>query len=246
MAVSDDGLQRRKEIAEQAIIFRKNSLTPFQVRVNEAAIELALLQPTLIAKGNRGSLLEKARKKVAEDGYTFKKGSSRSKVYGTSSNGKSASKRTKINQELREQRLKELEEDISDVSSHIAYKEKRLKAVELLKDYKACDKISEELMDGKSRKRELETELKLLLQKDRRAKKRLGVIHQDKIIRSSTPMSSSSSSIMSISSIPQDNEHSVSTDSIDCSQSLIVSENSGECTSGKDLPNEPHSQDSHF
>ena len=74
----------RQEITDQAIIFRKTTnrpLSDFQLRVNEAAIELALAQPSLVRK--RGELLEMARKKVADDGYCFKKGKSRSKVYGS-------------------------------------------------------------------------------------------------------------------------------------------------------------------
>ena len=62
----------RKEIEEQALIYRKTAnrpLSDFQVRVNDAAIELALGQPSLLRKGNRGELLERARRKVADDGY---------------------------------------------------------------------------------------------------------------------------------------------------------------------------------
>ena len=58
------------------------NLTDFQERVNAAAVELALQNPALVRKGNRGELLEVARKKVSES-YTFKKGKSRSKMYGS-------------------------------------------------------------------------------------------------------------------------------------------------------------------
>lgn len=159
---------------------------------------MALLQPSLLRKGNRGLLLEKARKKVADEGYSFKKGVSRSKVYGNV--GTNSSKRSKINQDVRENRLKEVQEDLTDLNAHIAFKEKRLSQAESLKDYKLCDRITEEIIECKSRKRELENELRLLNKKDRKAKKRVEAL-QSKLIRSSTPVSSSigSSSAISIS-----------------------------------------------
>ena len=90
----------RKEIQDQAVIYQKNPLTEFQIQVNSAAAEVALLQPSLFQKGNRGLLLEKARKMVADQGYCFKKGASRSKMYGNA--GASTLKRSKINQNTRE------------------------------------------------------------------------------------------------------------------------------------------------
>ena len=83
---------------------RKNANRPlsnFQVCVNAAAVELALGEPRLLRKGNRGELLEKARKKVADDGYCFKKGKSRSKIYGSSDDSEctSAPKRPTIVQD---------------------------------------------------------------------------------------------------------------------------------------------------
>ena len=44
----------RKEIEEQAVIYRKTANSDFQIRVNAAAVELALGQPSLLRKGNRG------------------------------------------------------------------------------------------------------------------------------------------------------------------------------------------------
>ena len=142
----------RKEIEEQALIFRKianRPLSDFQVRVNHAAIELALGQPSLLRKGNRGELLEKACRKVADDGYYFKKGKSRSKVYGSSDDTEPASttKRPKLNQQMREERIKELEEDLADVCSHITFKDKRCSQAEMARNYKACDEITEEIME---------------------------------------------------------------------------------------------------
>ena len=80
LSIQDDPLPRRlidnitQEMTLQATIFRRTSNQPlgdFQLCVNEAAIELALAQPSLIRK--RGELLANARKKVADDGYRFKR-----------------------------------------------------------------------------------------------------------------------------------------------------------------------------
>ncbi len=79
--------------------------------------------------------------------------------------------------------MKEIEEDLAHVNSHIAFKEKRLNQVESSKDYKLCDRITEEIIECKTHKRELEKEQKLLNQKDKKAKKRLKAL-QIKLIRS--------------------------------------------------------------
>lgn len=71
-----------ENISEQALIYRRDNLTPFQQKVNSAAVDLALQNPVLIQKGNRGELLNKARARVADEGYNFKKGKSRSRIYG--------------------------------------------------------------------------------------------------------------------------------------------------------------------
>ena len=157
----------RKEIEEQAVIYRKvanRPLSDFQIRVNAAAIELALSEPNLLRKGNRGELLERARKKVADDGYCFKKGKSRSKVYGGSEDSEAATapKRPKLNEQMREDRKKELEEDLADISSRIAFKEKRRSQAEIARNYKVCDELTEEIMECKSRKRETEKQLNIL------------------------------------------------------------------------------------
>ena len=49
--------QMRKEIEEQAVIYHKTANRPlndFEIRVNDAAIELAVGDPSLLRKGNHG------------------------------------------------------------------------------------------------------------------------------------------------------------------------------------------------
>ena len=185
----------RQEITDQAIIFQKSTnrpLSDFQLHVNEAAIELALAQPSLVRK--RGELLEMARKKVADDGYCFKKGESRSKVYGSGDAEPTVPKRLKLDQNIREERVKELEEDIAEISSHISFKEKRRTQAEIARNYKLCDDLTQEILECKGKKRELEKQLKLLLQKDRRSRKRKDRLKQisESRSRSTTPFTSRS------------------------------------------------------
>ena len=71
--------------------------------MNAAAVELCLRDVSLLNK--RGELLELARKRVADEGYIFKKGRSRSKLYGDSE-AETTPKRPKYDKEMREERLK--------------------------------------------------------------------------------------------------------------------------------------------
>jgi len=118
-----------------------------------------------------GELLQLARKRVAEEGYNFKKGHLRSKVYGKPQS-EITPKRTKFNQDMREERMAAIEEELRDVARMIQFKEKRRSQAEAGKNYRVCEQVTEELMALKSRKRELEAEKSLLIRKARRAKQR--------------------------------------------------------------------------
>jgi len=69
----------------------------------------------------RGELLEAARAAVYESGYTYKKGHSRSKRFSSSSSSEPP-KRPKLNQEIRERRIHDLTEEISDLNKRISKK----------------------------------------------------------------------------------------------------------------------------
>ena len=119
----------------------------------------------------RGALLQLSRKKVAEDGYLFKKGHSRSKVYGQSDDA-STPRRAKYDEEMREERLKNIEEELADITRMLHFKEKRLSQHEAAKNYRLCEQVTEEMMTLKGRRHECEAEKVLLLKKARRAKAR--------------------------------------------------------------------------
>ncbi len=97
----------KKQIAEQAAFYKgeKRELKDFEKQVNVAAAELCLHDLSLLKR--RGELLELSRKKV----YVFKKGHSRSKVYGES-DLPSAPKRPKLAKEAREERIAAMSEEL--------------------------------------------------------------------------------------------------------------------------------------
>lgn len=108
MAIKDDNIKKN------AVIFKKSvnrPLSNYQLKINEAAIDVALESPSILC--NRGQLLEKARSKVIEDGYAFVKGKSRSKyTIDASIPGTSANKRAHFDEKVRSNRILELMEDI--------------------------------------------------------------------------------------------------------------------------------------
>ncbi|GAA5817737.1 hypothetical protein MFLAVUS_011288 [Mucor flavus] len=71
----------RQFIISHATIYGKKTsrpLTSYEEAINQAALELALQNPILISK--KGSLFDLAKKKLLQDGYRYKRGSSRSKL----------------------------------------------------------------------------------------------------------------------------------------------------------------------
>ena len=104
---------------------------------------------------DRAQLLALAREKVANDGYNFKKGSSRSKAYGS----REGTKRPRYDEDAREERLKAISDELSDITRILAFKGKRLS-------------VTEEMMVLKGRKRELDEEKRLFEKKAKRSYKR--------------------------------------------------------------------------
>ncbi|KAI9493710.1 hypothetical protein BDB00DRAFT_787811 [Zychaea mexicana] len=71
----------REVIISHATIYGKNNtrpLTSYEAAINEAAIQLALDNPSLLV--NKGNLFEMAKKKLLDSGYQYKRGKSRSKL----------------------------------------------------------------------------------------------------------------------------------------------------------------------
>ena len=99
----------RKLVNQQVVIYHSSELTDFQKKVNAAAAEIAQQDPRLVHKGNRGLLLDKAREHVSNQGYVFKK-------------GKSCSKRLKVFETIRTQRISDLRDKIEGIDNHMRIK----------------------------------------------------------------------------------------------------------------------------
>lgn len=145
---------------EMAIIYRKETNRPLnkcQEKLNAASQQLCLRNPGLLRQ--RQFMIDAAREKVIA-GFQFVKGKSRSKK--GLKDEEPARKRPKLSQSLRENRIKEIEEDLGDVNDRIGFKDKRISAALNMKEYKKCDDIKEEVTVLKHKRRELEAELKRL------------------------------------------------------------------------------------
>ena len=142
-----DHQMKREQIRAESQIYKKETTRPlseYQKRVNKAAEEICLENPGLLRK--RSVLLEAARNRIIEEGFQFKKGKSRSKKLTSS---EPQPKRVKISQDVRETRMKNIEEDIGDISDRMKFKEKRRSVAEGIRDYKKCDEITEEISQEK-------------------------------------------------------------------------------------------------
>lgn len=122
--------------------------------MNSAAADLCRRDVKLL--DNRGLLLELSRKKVADEGYVFKKCHSRSKVYGDS-RAENPSKRPKYSQEMRENRMDEIEDELADISRIMQFKKKRLSQAESAKKYSMCEQLTVEMRELKDKKRVLDS-----------------------------------------------------------------------------------------
>ena len=160
-------------------IFKKNKLTDYQKRINDEAGKIAMNHPELLAK--RGELLEKARANVRESGYDYKKGKSRSKNQKEVDHEilNVSPKRSKIIAELRQKRMKELQDEISILDEQIKFKVMRRKECELKKQYRACEEITAKILSVTHQQNEKNRELtylskekKSLWYKDRKEKRR--------------------------------------------------------------------------
>ena len=99
-----------KIIKEMAIIYHKTTSRPlseYQKCMNSSAQQLCLKNPAL---HKRQLLSDEARKTILEEGFQFVKGKSCSKKGPSRNEGELKPKRQKMNQDIRDTRMKELEE----------------------------------------------------------------------------------------------------------------------------------------
>ena len=154
----------------------------------------------------RGDLQLAAQQAVLQSGYQFRKGHSRSKKLA---GNEPKPKKLKVDKDLRAKRIQELKEDIKDCKQRIDFKEKRCEAASAMKNYKACDSLTE-IVALKARRREFEAELKLFERKEQKSKwyhrrKSYKSVMQSSESESDPPVSHSSSSTPMV---PSDSEQS--------------------------------------
>ena len=162
---------------------------------------------------SKQKLWEEARKKLNESGYDYKKGKSRSKQLISSSESDEstpAPKQVKTTEALQIKRISEIEEDLSDISQRMGFKEKRREQASLSHQYGICDQISEEISVLKDRRRVLEKELHELKKKEQQSKwyKKKGKL------RSNSLSSSSSGSTKQISSSESEDQRALPPSSV--------------------------------
>lgn len=108
-------------------------------------------------------MIEEARSKIIGDGFQFVKGKSRSKQMSDAEEQKQQpARRRKLSKDMRDQRLKEIEEDCRDLAERLRFKEKRIAAYGNSREYMKCDEMKEEMTALKHKRRELEAEAKHL------------------------------------------------------------------------------------
>ena len=95
--------------------------------------------------GKKGDLIRMAQDKVHDDRYVYKKGKSQAK-WPSSNSVPESSKHTKIDTKEREMRISDIQEQIADIDKRIAYKQRRIETAAATRNYKACDKLSEEII----------------------------------------------------------------------------------------------------
>ena len=149
------------DIDDKAKIFTRSEekLTQYQKEINSASIELCRINPTLLM-GGKGDLLKLARERVHNNGYIYKKGKSRAKRLGSSTEDGSTSesfkaKRVRIDGRERELRMNHLLDQIADIERRITFKQCRIDSAAASKNFKACDELSQELSDLRTQKHDL-------------------------------------------------------------------------------------------
>ena len=135
--------------------------------MNEASANLCLQSPNLLS--DRTLLLKECRSVVDEEGYDYKKGKSRSRLLNTSV-ASEPPKRKKITEEYRLSRIAELQERIKDITDRLGYKEKRRESASMVRNYKECDQITEQMSELKCERKRLDIELASLNKKQKKSK----------------------------------------------------------------------------
>ncbi|XP_028409256.1 uncharacterized protein LOC114531847 [Dendronephthya gigantea] len=167
---SEEYLDKDKDIAKSARIFNKDMkrpLKPYEEAVNTAAGQLALDDPTLLAK--RGTLLTKAVEKVRTDGsYTYKKGYSRSESSSSTSSEEDCKhpKRAKLMSDERQKEIQNLSQLISMSEDGIKMRQLELGKAKTVNNYTKCAEITDKIRKLFKEKNDYSKQLAALQKKE--------------------------------------------------------------------------------
>ena len=165
------GSSNEEEVRAKARIFGRTGkkLTKYQERMNQMAGDICLNNSALLA--DKGKLYELAKDKVHDSGYVYAKGKSRSKKFCQVNEEEERPKREKIDQQERQHRIESLNEELKDADKHLDIKERRIEQAQAIQNYKLCDQLSTEVSALKAKRRDIESSLRALQQKERRSAK---------------------------------------------------------------------------
>ena len=110
--------------------------------------------------------MEKAKKKVIDDGYNFAKGKSRSKL---EESGSPSKKTPKLSSEERTREIESLQETIKILNNCLMFKNQQLQKEMCMNNYMQCDKISAEILEVKKEKKSVDRQLTVLVKKEAKA-----------------------------------------------------------------------------
>ena len=148
------------DIEERSKIFTCSNPTRYQKHVNAAALELCVNDASLLLQS--GKLFEEARRKVDSSGYDYVKKTSRSTMYGSSSNQHSKPKRKYIGAEIRASRIMELNDGISSLKETMDLLGKQKEQYSNAEKYLQAEETNQTILEKGREKFELEKELQVL------------------------------------------------------------------------------------
>ena len=163
-----------EKLREDRVIFQGEGrpLDSYQHAVNDAALKLCLDDP-LLAK-QRGKLVSLAREQVHNEGYQYKKKKSRSKAFGSSASHSTESlvaRKPRLSQELRSIRVREVEEDLTELDTRLRYLERAREKFATVKQYEHAAEKSKEIMSLRAEKRKFQAEMAQLQKSEMKSKK---------------------------------------------------------------------------
>ena len=214
-------------IQKSKIYFNLNPgdrLYDYHNSVNEASQQLCLENPVLLS--DRKDLFARSRKLVHEKGYVYKK--KKSRTYDEKANedrDDTVSKKARLSGDLRSKKIKELNEDLSEIDIEVRLVNQQREKYKNVNDLTRAIASTERLGDLRVKKRKLQDELTVLQMKEAKVKKTIkSMENKNKFICNQSEYKGSIETFFKKSN---DQEKAVSTEN-DMMEKEAISGNSGE------------------